>query len=343
MNDQSTPDAAAEGLTDEAAMGAAWDRLTAEGIDPEPAEATDVEAAPDAETQKAATEDAPPAEEKPEEPAPVVEAPSFIPASLKAQWGAFTPEQRNAIEATQRDVSARMADQGRVVKAAKPVYDVLVEAAQRMPSLRDMTPAAIAQDMLRMATVADDLARDPVGTVLKVAKDYGALDGLRAALAGQAPDANAQGTQALMAEVRDLRRQLASVADPAAIEQRIMATLSTREAETTVARFAAKQEMWSDVEAVMPQFVALAQSRLGANASAEDVLSAAYDMAVHAVPDVRAKLAKPATPPPPPADPAKVAGQLKAKAVNVSAVSSGRASPMTERQKMAAVWDRHAS
>lgn len=331
------PEATPEGLDD---LGAVWDKMTAEPITEEVVEAT-----PEAEeVVEAPAEDAsePEVEEVAEaEPEAAVEPPSHLPARIKEHWGKLSPEQRDAIDATQREMSNRMAELGRVSQAAKPVYDVLLEAAKTLPSLRDMTPAQIARDALKMATVQDDLARDPVNTIARIAKEYGALDGLRAALTGAAPAEGAQQSQALMTKIRDLEARLANVADPQAIEERVMAALTAREAETTVKTFAATAPHWGAVEAIMPQFVQIAQQRLGESASAKDVLDAAYDMATHAIPDLRTKVEAPAPKAQAAADPARTAAQVKAKSVNVVSKTTGAPKPLTEQQRMAAVWDKY--
>lgn len=344
MIDEKQPAAdVSEAQGDIDAMGAVWDKL-AIGTDDIPAdepkpEETEVET-PEPEAEE--TDAEPDAEVEPEAEK-VAEPPSDLPAKLKEHWAKLDDDARSAILTTQREMSSRMAEQGRIVSAAKPVYDVLIDAAQKMPSLRDMKPADIARDMFQMAQIGDQLNRDPVNTLLKVAKDYGAIDGVRAALAGEAPDQAAQTTQALVSEIRDLKRQLSQVADPALIEQRVTQTLTARDSERAVVEFAQQAPHWGDVEASMPQFVQIAQARLGGEAPAKAILEAAYDMAIHADPDLRAKVTAAAKPAPAKPDPARVAQQLKAKAVNVVSKSSGATKPLTERQAMGAVWDRYAN
>ena len=332
-------------VDDADAMGAIFDKLTAEGVEEEPATESEAEA-PETEPAEEAEPDAEAEAEAVEEPEPepeAVEAPSFIPDAVKAHWDKLTPEQRQAIEGAQRDLSSRMTELGRVAKASRPVYDVLVQAAREMPTLANMTPEAIARDVFRMAQVQDQLARDPVNTLLRVAQDYGAVDALRAAVAGQAAPEGAQQTQALVAEIRDLKRQLEAVADPAAIESRVMQTLSARDAERVVTDFAATKEQWSAVENTMPQFVQIAQARLGEGAQAKAVLDLAYDMAINADPDLRKQAVAPAPKAQAP-DPERTAAALKAKSVNVVSKSTGKPREMSESQKMAAVWDKyHAS
>jgi hypothetical protein len=318
------PETAVETAPDLAAMEAVWAKHQ------DAAEAP--EAPAEAEPGPAAAEAAPEPEPA---PAVVIEAPSDLPASLKDGWSELPEKTRDAIVSTQREFSRKLADQGRIVQATKPVYDVLIDAAKEMPTLANMTPAEIARDMFPLARVMAGLRDKPVETILGVAQKYGAIDQLRAALTGaQAPTND---TSALMRQIEDLKR----AADPKAIEQRVHQTIQTTEATRLVSDYAASKEHWGAVEAVMPQMVQMAQQMKGPGASARDVLDTAYDMAVHAIPDLRAKVIAPAQAQAAP-DPARAEAALRAKSVNVSGKPSSQA-PQTERQAMEAVWAKYRS
>jgi hypothetical protein len=320
-------------------MGELFDKLAADGIEEEPAE----QEAPEAEAVEAEPEAAPEAEAEVEvepEPEPEkVEAPTDLPAGIRAKWADMPEEARNAVLSSHRELTRKMADQGRVVQASKPVYDVLVQAAKEIPTLADMTPAQIAQDVFKMAQIQGQLASDPVQTLLGIARQYGALDGIKQALAGQNPTQAAQENVALMQEIRQLRSQLQNAANPEAIDQRVNQTLTVRETERMVADYAAQREHWAEVEPLMPQFIPIAQQRLGAGASAKDVLEQAYDMAIHAIPDLRTKVAAPAKAQAKP-DPARTQAQLNAKSVNVKPSVPSQPKPKTERQAMEQAYDR---
>lgn len=88
-------------------------------------------------------------------------------------------------------------------------------------------------------------------------------------------------------------------------------------------------------------FIGLAYDQSGNGASAQDILDAAYDMAIHAIPALRAKVTAAAAPA---TDPRLTAAQMKAKSVNVVSRPSGQGRALSERDAMAAVWDKyHAS
>ncbi len=144
---------------------------------------------------------------------------------------------------------------------------------------------------------------------------------------------------ALAQEIKSLRAQLQQAADPNMIDQRISQSFASREVENTVSTYAATKEHWAAVEPVLPMMIPMAKARLGEGASAQDVLNAAYDMAIHADPDLRAKVTVAATAPAQP-DPARTAAQRLAKSVNVTS-RPGTARTLTEDQALGAIWDKH--
>jgi hypothetical protein len=270
-----------------------------------------------------------------------VEAPADLPAGIKAKWADMPEEARDAVLSSHRDMSRKMADQGRIVQAAKPIYDVLVQAVQDIPTMANMTPAQIASDVFAMAKIQGEMARDPVKTLMGIAQQYGAVDGMRAALAGKAPEPSQQNAIAMQQEIRRLQAQVQQITDPALIDQRISATMATKDVEGVVASYAASKPFWAEAESAIPAMIPLAKARLGDGASHKDILDAAYDMAIHADPALRAK-ATAAAPAPVVADPARVAAAAKAKSVNVTSRPPTGA-PLTDQQVYSRIWDKHAS
>ena len=324
-------------------MGALFDKLTADGITEEETPIAKEEPTDGLQQEEKAEglteENAEPAPEpeKPAEPAP--EAPTDLPPALRAKWANMPEEARDAVLSSHRDLARRLADQGRVVQASKPVFDVLVQAAKEIPTLADMTPQQIAADVFKMAQIQGQLAANPVQTLLGIAKQYGALEGIKQAVAGQAPNQTAQENVALMQEVRRLNSLLQNVSNPEVIDQRINQTLTTRDTERMVSEYAAQKEHWASVEPVIPQFIPMAQQMLGGGASAQDVLDRAYDMAIHAMPDLRKMVSAPAQAQAKP-DPARTQAQLNAKSVNVKPAAPSQGKPLTERQAMEQAYDR---
>lgn len=304
-------------------MGAIWDKYSGEIEAEKPEEQAEDQAKPDEKP-----------EVKPEEASlAAIEAPTDLPASIKAKWAEIPEDAREAVLASHRAMAGKLTEQGRVTQAAKPVYDVLVQAAREIPSMQDMTPAQIAADVFEMAKVQHALNTDPVGTLLQIAQEHGALQGLAARLSGQpqqaAPD--------LARHIQQLQQQIAQLADPSTVDRRVEQTLAQREVSRTVEEYAGTKEHWSAVEPVLPQFIELAQAQSGDGASAKDILDAAYDMAIHAIPALRAKVTAATAPA---TDPRLTAAQMKAKSVNVVS-RPGQSRQMTERQAMEAVWDKY--
>lgn len=302
-------------------MGAIWDKMQ-EAPEP-PAEAEPAEAEP------AETEDQP--------SLAAIEAPTDLPAAIKAKWAGIPEDVREAVLQSHRAMAGKLTEQGRVTQAAKPVYDVLVQAAREIPSMQDMTPAQIAADVFEMAKVQHALNSDPVGTLLQIAQEHGALQGLAARLTGQPQ----QAAPNLEKHIEALQAQIAKLADPSLVDRRVEQTLAQRDVSRTVEEYAGTKEHWSAVEPVLPQFIELAQAQSGEGASTKDILDAAYDMAIHAIPALRAKVTAAAAPA---TDPRLTAAQMKAKSVNVVSRPSGQGRALSERDAMAAVWDKyHAS
>jgi len=347
MTDTAASPAPEEETDDGAALAAIYDRLTAEGVTEEPA-AEAVEAPVDAEAPAAKAETPAPAEAAPEAaeaaPKPEQDAPADLPAAVRAKWAALDEETRGAVATAHREMGRKLAEQGRLVQGVKPVVDVLQQAIEQLPSMKDMRPEDVARDVFRTAQISDQLRRDPVNTLLGIAKQAGALDGLKQALSGESPTQAAQENVRLVQELQELRQQIAQqsrAVDPAAMTQHIDTVIRQRDTMNFVQQFAAEKDNWQTVEPYIPAMIPFAQERLGQSASAKDVLSEAYDMAVHAHPELRAKLAA-AAPAPATADPQKTASARKALSVNITGKPTSKPA-LSERDQMAAIFDKYAS
>ncbi len=312
-----------EAMPDEAAdMAAAYDRIMAgQTMDDEPETG---ESEPVAE--------AAPAVEAP----PVVDVPTDLPPSLREKWAEIPEAAREAVLSSQRELSKRLAEQGRVSQAIKPTHDALVEAVKQFPELGNMQPAQLARDVAALASTRASLARDPVNTILQVAQQYGVVDALKQAMSGQ--QVTAQQPQAdVMRELRALQQQLQQVANPEYLGAQIQQTLTQAETARMVQEYSTKPH-WAEVEGMVAQMIPFADKQLGEGASDQDVLNLAYDMAIHARPDLRAKVDAPAqaqvvTPP------AQVKAAADAASINITGKPS-KPTPLTERQLMSQAYDR---
>ncbi|WP_292090648.1 hypothetical protein [Mesorhizobium sp.] len=153
-----------------------------------------------------------------------------------------------------------------------------------------------------------------------------------------------QGENELRQEIAGLKQMLASVHNSANIDHRINQRLQERDATTAaneeLSRLSADKPLYSEIpEKRMVAFINDAWDRLGATASKEAVFNLAYDMAVNADPDLRAKAA--AAKPAAPKDTGKVDAAKRANSVNIPSTASGKARVLTEDEELAAVYDRN--
>lgn len=311
--------------TEADALGAIYDKLTAE----EPLEETEQTPAPEPEPQQEVA-----AVETAEEP------PTDIPAALRQHWGAIPKEARDAAVSWQREAGRKLAEQGRLVNGVKPVVDVLNRAVKEIPTLAGMKPEQVARDVFEGAKMVAAIRANPVPNIINLALQHGALDALKAHLAGQPAGDAAQQNVALTRKIQQLEAQVSQLSDPSRIAETVNQTLTKRDTENFVTSFASeKRENWAQVEPFIPNMIPLAKQRLGSNASAQDVLAEAYEMAVHAHPDLRAKMMA-AAQAPVASDPQRLAAQRAAKSVNVTS-QPGKPAPVSEKAAMAAVWDKY--
>lgn len=258
------------------------------------------------------------------------EIPSYIPGNLREKWASIPEEAREGVSSAFKDYSDKLAAQGRTMQGVQPIYEKVVEAAKEMPGLANMTPQQIAQDVFAMARVQSDLNTNPVETLLKVAHQYGAIDGMKAKLEGHQFEDNSTKFTAQIREVQQeneqLKQQLAQARQEA--EAPIVATIEA---------FASSKEFWPVVEDLLPNYIPAAQRLMGEGAEQTAILSKAYDMATNAL-GLKATVEDPETAPT--ADPKRTEAALKAKSVNVKSTSTGKTKPLTEREKMRQTYRR---
>ncbi len=271
--------------------------------------------------------------EVPEEPlAAVIAAPSHLPEEIQALWKDIPEAARPALEKSYRSLGDRLAQQGRVVSAVKPSYDVLVRAAQEMPELAQMSPAQIAEGVFSLARREAQFVANPLEALIGLAQEHGQLDALRTALTGQQSAPSFDPRQFM----GTLQQQL-----PALVKQQVAEEAQAQAAFNEVVAFSTSEgvkEFWPQVEEAVMDFIPRAVKKLGEGASPKDKLSLAYDMAIHADPDLRAKVRSASKKEPDP-DPQKAADAARAASINVSSRGTGKTASMTERQMLKAAYD----
>lgn len=315
-------------------MEAAWAKLHEEADEPEPAEKPEEAEADPAEEEPEA------AESEPEQPQKPVEAPSELPKAVRDAWGQLPEEARNAVLESQRDMSRKLSEQGRLVQGIKPIQESLVKAVQELPALADMRPQDVAQEVFQLAKISADFQTRPVETVMQLVRQHGLEKPLMQALQGQQPEQGNMRENALLQKISQLERNLQQVSDPDYIRSNVEQVTTQHQMMSEVEKFASTADHWSDVEAEMPRYIQAVQA-MSPNASPGDVLRDAYDLAVSKlVPeDLRAK-PKAAEEAAQPVDPARTEAGKKAKSVNVTSKPSGQPKPKTQRQIMEETWQR---
>lgn len=258
-------------------------------------------------------------------------------------WGKLPAEDRAKLAVHQADLHARMSDQGRQLAGFKPIAEIIEKNGKYFNgSIKgaDGNPVTPAQGIEYLFNVQQAMDANPVDTILSIADRYGARDKLAAALGQPAP----QGDQALRQEIAGLKQQLSTLVNPATIDERINRKLQeqadAKAAGEEVSRLAKDKPLFSDIpEKRMVNFINDAWDRLGSTASKEAVFNLAYDMAVNADPDLRAKAA--AAKAPAVTDPKKLDGAKRANGVNVTSTSSGKGRALTEDEELELVFDKN--
>lgn len=332
--------------TSEADMGAIFDRLvTNNGADRgEGGKFASPNAAPKAEASPS-DRGASPGEEgagASSEPPSATPAPAHLPGSIKAHWDKFPAEAQAAIAAHQSEVDRKFGEIGKQYGSVKPIADKLTEAVTKFPEFAGMNPDQIAQGALELAAVQVALRKNPIGTILDIAKFHNVLPQLAQAFQGGEAGDQGQLVTGLQQKIANLEAQLSKVSNPDTIRETVSKTLQERETETLVQQFAAAdgKDYWADVEADMPLYIKHVLEK-GLAEEPKAVLQKAYDMAINANPDVRAKVraaeAKATVANP---DPKKAAAVRNAVSINVKSSNSGKERSMTEEEAMASAYDR---
>lgn len=276
-------------------------------------------------------------------------APAHLPQAIKNGWDKIPDDVRSAIAAHQTDMDRKFGELGKQYGVVKPIADRLTEATTRYKEFAGMTPEQLAQGAVELAAVQARLNKEPVATIIDVAKHYNVLPQLAAALAaaprqdGQQPGADTQLITGLHQKIASLENQLKEAKDatsPEKIKATVASTMADKETEASVREFASKSEFWADVEAFMPAYIKLVLDR-DQNAAPADVLKTAYDMAINADPHVRAKVrAAEAKATAAPANPGRADAARKAASINVKSQSNGKDRARTFEEAAGEAWDR---
>lgn len=313
-------------------LSAAWDRAngTEEKVEEEPQN----EAAAEPENEENA------APETVDEPAEEVEFPSDLPGSLREYWNDIPKGARDAISASQLEMSNKYSSANRELAAFRPIRGALEQAIRAHPAIANMRPEEVAADIPHLVKIGQDLNKNPVETLLGFARQKGVLDQLAQALTGQ--EAQGGNEAALMREIAGLKQQIAGV-NPDMMRQQFDSMYRTATVEQEVMKFAGEVEDWGEVEQYIPQTIPLAQNKLGEGASARSVLEEAHKMAIQLFMPAKAPEPAPVEEAVAEVDPEQVQKAQNAKSVNVKAKSNGKARAATLDDELGAIWDKAVS
>lgn len=332
------PAANTEPLNDDAALGAVWDQLehdngTARG--------------PDGKFVSANVEqDAPVPEEPPQEgegtgeegdeagSSTLTASGAPLPANwngMDEDWAKIPADVQAKIATREGELHSRMSEQGRQIGTYKPVYDVVEQNRDLFNGKKrddggEITPAFAVQFLMEAQRQID---ANPVASLIQIADRYGMRHHLAAALTGQIPIPQTAPQQQPAMTPAEIQR---------IVKEALTEDATVKSANEELSRFAAGKPLFAEIsEDDMVHSIQKARNRLGDTASKQAVFDLAYDIAVNADPDLRAKAA--ATKKAAASDPKRVADAKRANGVNVTSTSSGKARELTEDELLAQAYD----
>lgn len=341
-----------ETVSADESLGAIYDRVMSQGVDdaPEADGATETEAAT-ARDEKGRFVKQTPAGASPQEgeasgegaSASISErqaAPVGLPATWRQDmadiWEAVAPEHRERLGKWSQETYAKLSDMGRKVSAYSDVQSVFDDMVQSYPDRFNGPNAMKPTEAVKfLYQVQKDMDARPVETLLEIAARYNAVPDLAKAL-GLGNDQAAQ-VNTLQNTIQQLEARIASIVSPDTINEHVSRALTEREVAAGVEKFAAEKPYYAEVENELPAFIEIARNKMP-DANALEVLAAAYDMAVNAIPDVRQKVqaaSKVAS-----ATDSRANAAKKAASINVKSTAASKPKPRSQEEAMGDAYDR---
>jgi hypothetical protein len=319
---------------------------------PEPTEDDELDAIWDAANAPEETEEAPEPDETPEpetdetpdsepDPAePEIETPDGLPVALRDEWKNIPETAREAIVGDRNELHRRLSDMGRQVQGIGPIRDALVQAVENLPQLAEMRPEQVASEVFQLAQMSHAFKTDPVGTMLSHIQRHGLEQAIGQALSGQGVTQEAQNVAAMQAEILSLKSQIERISAPEYLQEQVTNITSQGQVLNDVNQFAANAEHWGEMEQHIPSFIPIVQQKLGEGAAPGAVLEAAYNMALDTFkPDAKAPKPEAVVETAKAPDPEQAERAIRAKSVNVTGKSTGKAREMTEDELLDAAWE----
>lgn len=366
-----TATSGADNTTQRDILASAFDKLVADGVEPdnetvtassddaEPV--TDTEATEEIGDSTASLESEEGAEEADTKVSstpsgPVTSAPTDFPKIIKEKWDTIDPEVQNAMIARDRQQRARFSEQGVELQRVTPIADKLDALSEQYPQFKGVTSDQMVERVAQLASVQAHLDANPLQGVLDIARAYGVVGYLQQAFSGRQPDNDKNTILHLQQQVANLNRQLQGQQpgqSPTDIDNIVDTKLNLRAVEDVINDFTVQHGLSAEEFNELEPFVTLVR-RLEPDAGAEEVLQKAYDMAVNALPSmsVRANVGNattgdvsantPAGGPSTTATPnsKRTVKAAKAAALNVKSTAANKPVTKTQRQAMGEAWDR---
>lgn len=279
------------------------------------------------------------------DPSPPDPRAARLPVALREQWATLPEEARTAIDAMRAEHDRKSGEYGEQMAQYKPVADRILQAAKQYPQFQGMTPDRIAEGAVALAAVQADLERNPVETLLNAAKQYGAVDHLRAALDGVEAEGGAPQTVALQRKIADLEQRLEKAGNPETVGQIVEQQIEMRETERTVQEFAAGKPEWALLEPHIPDIIKDVKEERP-DLSGKAILEAAWTKAIEKFPTLGAgkKVETPGDTPAAaaPTDPKRAEAARRAASVNLRGRDGAKPKPRSDRDEFDAVWRKHS-
>ena len=266
-----------------------------------------------------------PAKVEPEPAQPAIEAPHSWSAEMKAKWAALPPEAQTYIAQRERETHQAITRAGEQIKQFEPIRGVIEQHAD----LFQRAGVAPADGIGRLLAAERLLERDPRAAIEQIARAYGVdLSG-----APQTPESQT---------IAELRHKLAQI--EGTLTSQAQQAQQAQQADLARSIEAASKDL-PHFEEVKPLVAGILSAGAVPEGDVPAMIRAAYDMAIHAKPEIRERIQKDQRA----QEEAKAKAEAekraadarKAASLNVkSNTGSAPARPMTIRQTMEAVAEK---
>ncbi len=268
-----------------------------------------------------------------------------LPSSWRGKdelWAKIPADLKEPLRAHQEELHKTLSQQGQALSAYRPIGDVIQKYGDYFDGRTASYKPAEAVDYL--FNLQRQMDSKPIETLLQIADTYELRPKLAEMFGGQGGE-QSDNSQVLLAEINQLKTIIREMGDPSKIDARITSKLKEdreySQVEDEISRVATKDAMplYSDIpEQDMVYFIQKSWAKLGDTASREAVLKSAYDMAINADPDLRAKAAamKVAAA----GDPERVAAAKRANSTNIRSTSTGKGRELTEDELLGQAYDK---